>query len=156
MNLGPNQKAWIAALRSGNYTQERGSLQNHFGYCCLGVACEVAGQDGITLSRETAALQLHGSSLNSQPEVQGHLGLLNSGGAVCDEATMEDVKEVLEFILERYPESRVTKTLIQREWYNENAAAIQLTNLNDNLQVPFEGIADVLENFPHLYFKESK
>jgi hypothetical protein len=34
---------WVAALRSGEYKQARGSLQQNDGYCCLGVLCEVVG-----------------------------------------------------------------------------------------------------------------
>lgn len=41
-------KAWIAALRSGKYTQGRSSLAQkgpggELSFCCLGVACEIAG-----------------------------------------------------------------------------------------------------------------
>lgn len=32
---------WIKALRSGEYVQSRGALQNVDGFCCLGVACKV-------------------------------------------------------------------------------------------------------------------
>lgn len=32
---------WIDALRSGEYTQTRRSLQDKKGHCCLGVACEL-------------------------------------------------------------------------------------------------------------------
>jgi hypothetical protein len=34
-------KKWISALRSGEYIQIRGTMQNTNGYCCLGVACKV-------------------------------------------------------------------------------------------------------------------
>ena len=35
--------AWIAALRSGKYTQGRGELKSaNNEYCCLGVLCEIA------------------------------------------------------------------------------------------------------------------
>lgn len=38
-----NRKAWLEALRSGNYKQTKGKLRSRNGaYCCLGVACEVA------------------------------------------------------------------------------------------------------------------
>lgn len=40
-----NVIAWIAALRSGTYTQGAGSLRLEFSgdcaFCCLGVACEI-------------------------------------------------------------------------------------------------------------------
>lgn len=32
---------WCEALRSGKYSQTKGTLQDHKGYCCLGVACEI-------------------------------------------------------------------------------------------------------------------
>lgn len=36
---------WIAALRSGEYKQAQGRMYNEFqdAYCCLGVACKLAG-----------------------------------------------------------------------------------------------------------------
>lgn len=36
-----NKKKWVAALRSGKYSQVRSRLKTANGYCCLGVACEV-------------------------------------------------------------------------------------------------------------------
>jgi len=32
---------WINALISGNYQQTKGCLRNDFGFCCLGVACDI-------------------------------------------------------------------------------------------------------------------
>ncbi len=43
MELGPLQKKWIEALRSGKYQQGKGMLNRGDQYCCLGVACEVLG-----------------------------------------------------------------------------------------------------------------
>lgn len=41
------KKAWVKALRSGNYRQAKHGLINRQGdrvrYCCLGVLCRVAG-----------------------------------------------------------------------------------------------------------------
>ncbi len=34
----------IAALRSGDYAQTRGTLRRADTYCCLGVACDLSGQ----------------------------------------------------------------------------------------------------------------
>ncbi len=64
MRLGPLQTKWIAALRSGEYAQDRSQLKSARGYCCLGVACVVLGLDfrrtplGAyeTKGRETAEL----------------------------------------------------------------------------------------------------
>ena len=41
MELGPNQKKWIAALRSRKYKQTKGVLEDVYGNCCLGVACRI-------------------------------------------------------------------------------------------------------------------
>lgn len=41
---------WIAALRSGEYSQTRGSLCDKSGFCCLGVAAELT--PGIRKQRE--------------------------------------------------------------------------------------------------------
>lgn len=32
---------WVQALRSGEYEQGINQLQSRYGYCCLGVACDV-------------------------------------------------------------------------------------------------------------------
>jgi len=48
--LNPEDKAkWVAALRSGQYTQGRGELKDYYGcFCCLGVACEIGiAEEGI-------------------------------------------------------------------------------------------------------------
>ena len=48
--LGPNQRAWLRALRSGKYKQGRDSLTRIVDgkekHCCLGVLCLVAGMKG--------------------------------------------------------------------------------------------------------------
>lgn len=42
MELGPNQRRWLEALRSGQYVQGREMLHSaDEKYCCLGVACEL-------------------------------------------------------------------------------------------------------------------
>jgi hypothetical protein len=49
MSMNPDIKAkWVAALRSGEYKQGTGSLRNSQNeYCCLGVLCEVAVEEGL-------------------------------------------------------------------------------------------------------------
>jgi hypothetical protein len=39
------KKKWVDALMSWKYNQTDGTLCNEHGYCCLGVACVVAGID---------------------------------------------------------------------------------------------------------------
>lgn len=38
---------WVEALRSGKYVQTKGRLADDHGYCCLGVLCELAIEDGL-------------------------------------------------------------------------------------------------------------
>lgn len=38
-----NVRAWIEALRSGEYQQARETLRVNDEYCCLGVACDISG-----------------------------------------------------------------------------------------------------------------
>lgn len=40
---------WVEALRSGQYEQTEGLLANDNGFCCLGVLCEIAVQDGVVV-----------------------------------------------------------------------------------------------------------
>jgi hypothetical protein len=41
------KKAWVQALRSGDYTQSTGRLRTEGGFCCLGVLCDLAVDAGI-------------------------------------------------------------------------------------------------------------
>jgi hypothetical protein len=44
--MNPEIKAkWVAALRSGQYQQNRGSLRRNDAFCCLGVLCELHRQE---------------------------------------------------------------------------------------------------------------
>ena len=36
---------WVAALRSGKYKQQQGTLKGEEGYCCLGVFCSINGKE---------------------------------------------------------------------------------------------------------------
>lgn len=45
--LNENAKAWVAALRSGEYEQGTGVLRAGNKYCCLGIACVLAVKAGV-------------------------------------------------------------------------------------------------------------
>lgn len=80
--LGPNQKAWIAALRSGKYKQGQNWLNNDGKLCCLGVACEVMGMPsepantggGVTQYGDYAATE------TAPPETVHYFGLWDGNG----------------------------------------------------------------------------
>lgn len=55
--MDPNLKTkWVAALRSGEYEQGRSYLNRDGKYCCLGVLCELAVQEGVATSIPTQGL----------------------------------------------------------------------------------------------------
>jgi len=39
---------WVRALRSGEYKQTTGKLRDEFGFCCLGVLCDLHATHGRT------------------------------------------------------------------------------------------------------------
>jgi hypothetical protein len=45
-NMNNNAKRWVAALRSGEFTQAKEKLEDRGSYCCLGVACVIAERNG--------------------------------------------------------------------------------------------------------------
>lgn len=47
------KERWVAALTSGDYSQTSRKLGDENGYCCLGVLCEIAVQDGV-VTKEVA------------------------------------------------------------------------------------------------------
>jgi hypothetical protein len=47
LELEAHRKDWLAALRSGKYKQGKIRLRYGDNYCCLGIACEVAGMEPI-------------------------------------------------------------------------------------------------------------
>lgn len=67
-------RLWLKALRSGEFKQGFGKLGNSkVGYCCLGVACVVARENGV-ISR------FNGQGGFLPEKVKDWLGLRNSGG----------------------------------------------------------------------------
>lgn len=51
--MNPEAKElWLAALRSGKYEQGKYYLLQNRKYCCLGVLCDVARENGVELHTE--------------------------------------------------------------------------------------------------------
>lgn len=59
-------KTWIKALRSGEYKQTSGAMQDKFGYCCLGVGCK------ITIDPELLEVDISGCIRGGYPGSQHH------------------------------------------------------------------------------------
>lgn len=68
--LGPKQKKWIRALKSGKFKKAKGDLEKDGGYCCLGVAnCVLKLGENV---------QEHSGLVDTYPE----LGLYGSLGEI--------------------------------------------------------------------------
>lgn len=74
-SLTPREQVRLA-LKSGAFNQVRGTLQMGDGFCCLGVSCIIAEQNGIEVSRLSGVWELAGGSLTKyQPKVAEWLNL---------------------------------------------------------------------------------
>ncbi len=47
------KEKWLEALRSGDYEQGKYCLSSEGKYCCLGVLCDIAIKEGVTIKTET-------------------------------------------------------------------------------------------------------
>jgi hypothetical protein len=56
MNAEIAQK-WAAKLRSGDYKQGTGYLNNEDQFCCLGVLCELAIEEGVPVTKFTQRIE---------------------------------------------------------------------------------------------------
>lgn len=73
----PIQK-WIDALRSGRFEQTTGYLNNDGRFCCLGVACEVAVENGLKVKKDhfgSSIFSYDGESGILPKSVQNWLGM---------------------------------------------------------------------------------
>jgi len=141
--LQNNRAKWLAALRSGDYSQDTGQLQGGDGFCCLGVACDVFQKEtglklpvnqlgyiagGSLFSYEDEDL---GADFVSPSEVQEWLGLRHRAGEF-EQKVLDGLGLIPE--LHKHVHS--------------------LVSLNDTALMTFEQIADVIEANPAGLFEE--
>ena len=128
--LNPEAKAeWVAALRSGEFLQGRNALEVVDGsgasrFCCLGVACFLAEEKGL-IQRELA----EGDSLyNYGAEGRGWWN-----GALPP--------RVSEWLVDIH-DTTADKSNV---WVDYGGAGHSLSFLNDQYEVGFDKIADLIE-----------
>ena len=79
------KQRWLEALRSGEYKQTTGNLQNSDGFCCLGVLCDLhAKERGMNWVRQTDGYELYGETQILPLSVQEWAGLDNDIGGLVD------------------------------------------------------------------------
>jgi hypothetical protein len=90
VNRKDARKLWVEALRSGKYKQSTNRLQNLDGvsYCCLGVACKVAEEQGVSVIKDQFFPEiLEGGSLDMQSGVKDFFGIVSNLGHFKDKGT---------------------------------------------------------------------
>lgn len=81
--LNENAQKWVAALRSKKYTQGKDCLAQHDQFCCLGVLCELAIENGVPLVKTEGSSGLthyDGSSTYLPLSVKKWIGLKTNRG----------------------------------------------------------------------------
>ena len=118
--IPPNIQKWIAALRSGKYKQTTDHLRTDEGFCCLGVGCDISGLGKWKIEHHYEDMNVYSYDI-----VDSH----DKGLDVLPPTVMEWLG-VRDNIV-RYDKSS--------KWKRD------LPNLNDNIGVDFNKIADVIE-----------
>jgi hypothetical protein len=118
---------WVAALRSGEYLQAKGVLRDTFtsGYCCLGVAADVAG---VSCKQQGSDYWYYFPSK------------LAFDGIRRSKSTL--VGDMFRAIAAHYPK------LLDGDSYplgEDEFGGFLLTELNDDHELNFSQIADVIE-----------
>lgn len=98
------KERWLEALRSGEYVQGTGLLRTEDDtYCCLGVLCDLAVQDGVVEWERSVCLECDGDcdhwhvrahSGNLPQEVCEWAGLPNGDPAVNVDGTVQYLAEL--------------------------------------------------------------
>src|ERR1700686_4750231 len=90
--LGPIQRAWVRALRSGKYKQTKNTLVRTtvkgkpLGYCCLGVLCDLAAKKEIVdVTIDNRCLAFDNETQDLPPNVMSWSGMRDCLGALEDE-----------------------------------------------------------------------
>jgi hypothetical protein len=79
--MNGNAKAWVAALRSGEFKQTCGTLRDVLGYCPLGVACALATRAGVVQEKmSNGKIEYDDHSALLPFSVRDWLGLSSAAG----------------------------------------------------------------------------
>ena len=109
MRLNKHQKVWIDRLKSGKTRKYKGALKapKSNAFCCLGVACKLAGDD-----------------INTELDLAGHDEVYESLRlrSLVGEIDVKLVKPKWKWILEPYKDN----------WGCEQYSSIALADLNDS------------------------
>lgn len=102
--IGPNQRKWLDALRSGEYRQCDSRLELAGGYCCLGVACVLFGasreEHAPDFEDDQPLVLFNGRDDFAPQEIVEALGLRTEDGMVKGRMTSDDESKCEESLAE--------------------------------------------------------
>lgn len=120
-----NRKLWVAALRSGEYTQATEVLEDrNGGMCCLGVLAKIAGCDRIEV-------------LNPRSNV----------GASYDNDEETAPRAAMDWVGLQNPSGDFYEKVVTVDKHGQPAEGANLAILNDR-GLSFAQIADIIESEP--------
>lgn len=74
--MNPEWKArWMNALRSGEYKQSTGHLRNDYGFCCLGVLCDIFDNQRWIRDNSQGVYEYQGSISGLSADIKHEVGL---------------------------------------------------------------------------------
>lgn len=132
---------WISALRSGKYEQGYHYLNAYDKFCCLGVLCEIAVEEGVTIKVNGPYGQ--GNTVNAYKDGTGlRDGAL--GDNVCKWAGLK-ISDSVGFVV--FNQSDIDSGLFKG--LEEGGAVVPMSTslaaLNDSKLYSFEDIAKIVE-----------
>jgi hypothetical protein len=138
--LRPGVKAlWLDALRSGEYQQAQRTLQvrkeDGSAFCCLGVLCDVALKNGVPVVAEPAL------STRGEP-IMRYIAV--DEDAHLDSGLSYPPSTVASWAYEVAPDM-VLWTVWADVRDNDHAGVEELPVLNDEFEMDFAAIADLIE-----------
>lgn len=128
-------RTWVDALRSGEYLQTTGKLHDSVGYCCLGVACELAPNTTWGPGYEDTFMAVSADGLTSEYvlpiPVMNWLGVSGESPEVPWSAAYSILPELCD-------------QLVADHVLDHRRLMVPLSALNDN-GATFAQIADIIE-----------
>ncbi len=122
------KEKWLAALRSGDYTQGQDVLWHKNKFCCLGVLCDIHAKETNNLHQWEKVYCYFGHDIDLPDEVTKWAGLKDRNPLI----PVEVIKKVESaFLILEKPSYRTVEK-------------IDLATINDNC-IPFNEIADLIE-----------
>ena len=90
---------WVKALRSGKYKQTKGKLKDEFGYCCLGVLCDISKLDSFKDNRYLDQLGILPEEVKRWSGIKDRFGSLyheSLSGFNDDGESFEEIANIIE------------------------------------------------------------